>query len=149
MNIVHRFQRSGNKIKKWTTFLWSELKHLFTYSPIHLFYVLEIKCKMENLLWSELKQLFTYSPIHLFTFLATPLDKQFRNSVLVNSTVHHRQSSGKKWNMDNLPLVGVKTPLYLFTYSLSGNKMKNGKCSIGRSSNNYSPIHLFTICKHP
>jgi hypothetical protein len=32
---------------------------------------------MENLLWSELKQLFTYSPIHLFTFLATPLDKQF------------------------------------------------------------------------
>jgi len=77
---------------------------------------------MENLLWSELKQLFTYSPIHLlrsgnkmqngklvlvgvkttihlftyFTFLATPLDKQFRNSVLVNSTVHHRQSSGNK-----------------------------------------------------
>ena len=28
---------------------------------------LEIKWKMENLFWSELKHLFTYSPIHLFT----------------------------------------------------------------------------------
>jgi hypothetical protein len=26
---------SGNKIEKWITCFWSELKHLFTYSPIH------------------------------------------------------------------------------------------------------------------
>ena len=36
---IHLFtySLSGNKIKKWTTFSWSELKQLFTYSPIHLF----------------------------------------------------------------------------------------------------------------
>jgi hypothetical protein len=28
-------------MQKWTTFLWSELKQLFTYSPIHLFTFLE------------------------------------------------------------------------------------------------------------
>jgi hypothetical protein len=52
-------------------FFWSELKQLFTYSPIHLFtyspiHFLEIKSKK----WTafsccELKQLFTYSPIRL------------------------------------------------------------------------------------
>ena len=30
-------KKGGNKTKKWKTFSWSELKHLFTYSPIHLF----------------------------------------------------------------------------------------------------------------
>ena len=30
------FPFSGNKMQKWTTYLWSELKHLFTYSPIHM-----------------------------------------------------------------------------------------------------------------
>ena len=36
---IHLFtySLSGNKIKKWTTFSCSELKQLFTYSPIHLF----------------------------------------------------------------------------------------------------------------
>ena len=36
---IHLFTYSlfGNKIKKWTTFSCSELKQLFTYSPIHLF----------------------------------------------------------------------------------------------------------------
>ena len=35
---IHLFtySLSGIKIKKWTTFFCSELKHLFTYSPIHL-----------------------------------------------------------------------------------------------------------------
>ena len=35
---IHLFtySLSGNKIKKWTTFSCSELKRLFTYSPIHL-----------------------------------------------------------------------------------------------------------------
>ena len=35
---IHLFtySLSGNKITKWTTFSWSELKQLFTYSPIHL-----------------------------------------------------------------------------------------------------------------
>jgi hypothetical protein len=34
---IHLFtySLSGNKIKKWTTFSCSELKQLFTYSPIH------------------------------------------------------------------------------------------------------------------
>jgi hypothetical protein len=31
------FPFSGNKMQKWTTFLWSELNQLFTYSPIHFF----------------------------------------------------------------------------------------------------------------
>jgi hypothetical protein len=26
---------SGNKMEKWKISFWSELKHLFTYSPIH------------------------------------------------------------------------------------------------------------------
>ena len=36
---IHLFtySLSGNKMEKWTTFSWSELKQLFTYSPIHLF----------------------------------------------------------------------------------------------------------------
>ena len=35
---IHLFtySLSGNKIKKWTTFSCSELKHIFTYSPIRL-----------------------------------------------------------------------------------------------------------------
>ncbi len=36
---------SGNKIEKWKTFLWSELKHLFAYSPIHLFLLLSFVWK--------------------------------------------------------------------------------------------------------
>ena len=78
-------------------FPWSELKHLFTYSPIHFLLfttpnnwqkITKFSCendflcttkvhapcilsgnkmkKTENFLWSELKDLFTYSPIHLF-----------------------------------------------------------------------------------
>ena len=50
---------------KWKTasFSWSELKQLFTYSPIHF---LEIKSKKwTTFACCELKQLFTYSPIHL------------------------------------------------------------------------------------
>jgi len=34
---VHRFQRSGNKSENGRLPFWSELKQLFTYSPIHLF----------------------------------------------------------------------------------------------------------------
>jgi hypothetical protein len=42
---------------------WSELKHLFTYSPIHLFHSLEIKSKNGNLVLVGVK-----TPIHLFTY---------------------------------------------------------------------------------
>jgi len=76
---------------------WSELKQLFTYSPIHLFTLWKYKRKMENLFWSELKQLFTYSPIHLFS---------------PPNCLEIKTENGK------LVLVGVKTTIHLFTYSL-------------------------------
>ena len=109
-------------------FPWSELKHLFTYSPIHFLLfttpnnwqkITKFSCendflcttkvhapcilsgnkmkKTENFLWSELKDLFTYSPIHLFSSLSPCLEI--------------------KWKMDSFPLVRVKTPIHLFTYS--------------------------------
>jgi hypothetical protein len=52
---------------------------------------------MENLFWSELKQLFTYSPIHLFS---------------PPNCLEIKTENGK------LVLVGVKTTIHLFTYSL-------------------------------
>jgi hypothetical protein len=67
---------------------------------------------MENLFWSELKHLFTYSPIHLF---------------------HSLEIKSKN---GNLVLVGVKTPIHLFTYSpfsFSGNKIEKWKSCFGRS----------------
>ena len=48
--------------------------------------------------------------------------------------------------MDNLLLVGVKTTIHLFTYSLSGNKIKKWttfSCSELKQLFTYSPIHLF------
>ena len=35
MNHLVDIRKGGNKMKKWETFSCSELKHLFTYSPIH------------------------------------------------------------------------------------------------------------------
>ena len=52
---------------------------------------------MENLFWSELKHLFTYSPIHLFS---APPCLEIKSKI------------GK------LVLVGVKTPIHLFTIHL-------------------------------
>jgi predicted permease len=61
---------SGNKIEKWKISFWSELKHLFTYPPIHLFWPPSLSGnkieKWKISFWSELKHLFTYPPIHLF-----------------------------------------------------------------------------------
>jgi hypothetical protein len=60
---------SGNKMKNGQLFLWSELKQLFTYSPIHF---LEMKSKkVDNLFLLRVKatiHLFTHSPIHLFAY---------------------------------------------------------------------------------
>jgi hypothetical protein len=73
---------------------------------------------MENLFWSELKHLFTYSPIHLF------------------SAPHCLEIKSK---IGKLVLVGVKTPIHLFTYSPFSAypcleiKSKNGKHFIAPS----------------
>jgi hypothetical protein len=75
---------------------WSELKHLFTYSPIHLFHSLEIKWKNGKLVLVGVK-----TPIHLFTY--SPFLAPRRPEI--------KSKNGK------LVLVGVKTPIHLFTYS--------------------------------
>jgi hypothetical protein len=90
---------SGNKIEKWKTFYCSELKHLFTYSPIHLFsppFCLEIKSKNGKLVLVGVK-----TPIHLFTY----------SPFLAYPCLEIKSKIGK------LVLVGVKTPIHLFTYS--------------------------------
>ncbi len=51
-----------------------------------------------------------------------------------------------KWKMASFFLVGVKTTIHLFTYSLSGNKIKKWttfSCSELKQLFTYSPIHLF------
>ena len=109
---------SGNKMQKTANFVWSELKHLFTYSPIHLF---------------------TYSPIHLFTF-TIPLGDLGAQNQNGAQTPHFHQNWAYATNPAEPPprfadmlihhpleikcknvelsLVGVKTTIHLFTYSL-------------------------------
>ena len=45
--VLHFF---GNKMQKWSTLFWSELKHLFTYSPIH-FYGNVFEKRRRNSIW--------------------------------------------------------------------------------------------------
>ncbi len=49
--------------EKWPAFFWSELKQLFTYSPIHF---LEIKSQSGQPFLGRSSN--NYSPIHLFTY---------------------------------------------------------------------------------
>jgi hypothetical protein len=94
--------------------------------------------KTANFVWSELKQLFTYSPIHLFTF-AIPLADLGAQKQNGAQTPHFHQNWAYATNPAELPprfadmlihdpleikcknvelsLVGVKTTIHLFTYS--------------------------------
>ena len=105
-------------MKKWTISFCSELKQLFTYSPIHF-----SGNKMEKwttFVCSELKQLFTYSPIHF---------------------------SGNKMEQWTTFVCSELKQLHLFTYSLSGNKITKWTTfswSELKQLFTYSPIHLFT-----
>ena len=61
-------------------------------------------------------------------------------------SVEVRCSLEIKSNNGKLVLVGVKTPIHLFTYSLSGKKIKKWttfSCSELKQLFTYSPIHLF------
>ncbi len=50
------------------------------------------------------------------------------------NTVHRCQGSGNKSKkLKAFLLVGVKTTIHLFTYSLSGNKMENGELFLAPS----------------
>ena len=125
---------SGNKMQKTASFVWSELKQLFTYSPIHLFTYSPI-----HLFTYSPFHLFTYSPIHLFTF-TIPLGDLGAQNQNGAQTPHFHQNWAYATNPAEPPprfadmlihhpleikcknvelsLVGVKTTIHLFTYSL-------------------------------
>ena len=111
--------------------------HLFTYSPFS--FAGNKMQKTANFVWSELKQLFTYSPIHLFAF-TIPLGDLGAQNQNGAQTPHFHQNWAYATNPAEPPprfadmllhhpleikcknvelsLVGVKTTIHLFTYSL-------------------------------
>ena len=129
------------KSKKWTTFPCSELKSLFTYSPIHFSpHCLEIKPKTKNFLLLRVKtpiHLFTYSP---FTFILS-FDNFRRAEPKRRCSLHIHQNWAYatkrrhccmnhsvavctrdcleiKRKTEIFFLLRVKTTIHLFTYSL-------------------------------
>ncbi len=109
-------------------FSWSELKQLFTYSPIHFFAPFSgNKIEKWKLIFAPSEK--NYSPIHLFTIQYPIIPK-------VNSTRAQQCTLESVWCMpttlskslpfccleiksktENFSLLRVKTPIHLFTYS--------------------------------
>jgi hypothetical protein len=142
--------------------------HLFTFSP----HCLEIKRKTENILLLRVKttiHLFTYSPFpfilpfvnfrrvelkrrcshHIHQNWAYVTKRRLLASLLLlfwhDSSLCNRACLEMKWKMASFFLVGVKTTIHLFTYSLSGNKIKKWTMfswSELKQLFTYSPIHL-------
>ena len=104
---IHLFtySLSGNKIKKWTTFSCSELKHLFTYSPIHLLVRRFRRIEPKGCRSVYGRQNWAY------------VTK--RRHCCMNHTVAlcTRDFLEIKWKTINVFLLRVKTPIHLFTYS--------------------------------
>ena len=130
------WKKGGNKTKKWKTFSWSELKHLFTYSPIHLFTYSPIHC-LPTIRWFrrlEPKR-HTNHHVHQNWAYATKTKRPTASPKLcwhavtlicwyaTNYPVKLQRSFGTcsvvleiMQRMHSFSLVGVKTPIHLFTF---------------------------------
>ena len=104
-------RKGGNKIKKWETFSCSELKHLFTYSPIHSLQLqnfgirVEIKWKMDNFFLVRVK-----TPIHLFTY-------SLFSSPKIRKQTGNKMKKWEKFSWSELKHLFTYSPIHLFTAS--------------------------------
>ena len=102
-------RKGGNKIKKWESFSCSELKHLFTYSPIHSLQLqnfgirVEIKWKMDNFFLVRVK-----TPIHLFTYSLFASSKLWKKG-------GNKTKKWKTFSWSELKHLFTYSPIHLFT----------------------------------
>ncbi len=132
-------------------FSCSELKHLFTYSPIHFFARLSGN-KTKN---QKLSLLRVKTPIHLFTYSPFTFIPPFVNFRLVEPKrrwgLHIYQNwacATKRRSAPSLLHFWHDSYSKTMQYGVSGNKMKNGQLFLWlelKQLFTYSPIHFLEI----